>query len=53
MISLDYFNDLKKNAALREGIARRGFDLVNEHYSPRAVGERLLEIIIRRFYQGK
>ncbi len=38
---------LKNDAVLRDRIADRGFALVRENYSPKAIGRRLLEIIAR------
>lgn len=36
---------LKANAALRRGIAEKGYALVSKRYSPMALGRRLLEVI--------
>ena len=36
---------LKNDAALRAGIAERGYALVKKEFSPRAIGRKLLEII--------
>jgi glycosyltransferase involved in cell wall biosynthesis len=44
---------LKQDATFRNGIARRGHELVTENYSPRAIGRRLLEISAKHFGSGR
>ncbi|MFP4082069.1 MAG: glycosyltransferase [Candidatus Aminicenantes bacterium] len=40
---------LKRDSRLREEIGGRGYRLVSQHFSPRATGRRLLEILERHF----
>ena len=41
--------ELKKNADLREKIAKKGHELVRQKYSPSAIGRSLIQIIQRKF----
>jgi glycosyltransferase involved in cell wall biosynthesis len=41
--------ELKKDASLRNKIARAGYELVREKYSPAALGRRFKEILLEKF----
>jgi len=44
--------ELKHDSGLREGIARRGFGLVKECYSAKAIGRMLISLVVNRFGTG-
>jgi len=41
--------ELKRDEDLREGIAERGYELVNEKFSPEAIGRTLIKILEKNF----
>jgi len=41
--------ELKENSVLREEIAEKGYTLVSQHFSPQAIGRRLIDILERKF----